>query len=516
MKYFEYHNKYESAFKKRSELTSTILEEDESSTFPSEVDDYLKEGVLRNFIPKELGGDFHNLLQILIMGRSLARRNITGAIAIGQSFLGSLPIWFEGTKVQKEAQSKVLSEAHASCLALTEIEHGSDLSASQCEILHGKLNGKKWCINNATLGHSMTLLCKDQGGLSFVYIRKDKKNFVNLQKLKTHGIRGADISGIDFFDYPVSLDDIVGKQGRALELVSKTMQISRTLCASFSLGASDATLRDTIHFCFNRKLYNQKVIHLQSVRCLLSKALTKSLVCEALAISSTRMASLHPELMPLYSSVVKSFIPSQIDEQIRICAEILGARFYLRESDYPLFQKNLRDHSVVSLFDGSLGVNLALLAPILNKLKILKNSKEAVTLEKLNILSNIDDVDFSKFKLGVRSFDFVINAFFNFEDQDKYFTYNSLIERYEELCENPSNDMSLRNDATEFIKVFSCMNFMLFSHVNKVLDFYKDSSVIDQMIMSILDESSVISFSDDVFSFYENHLVSLFEMEINE
>lgn len=523
MKYSKIHWDFEQIFKSRNILVDDIYNDDEASLFPSEAKVYIQDGVLSYFVPKEFGGKFQNLLQVFVMGRCLARRNVSTAIAIGQSFLGSIPVWIEGSDSLKQRLAQSLKAKGANCLALTELEHGSDLLSSECSLSDNTLSGTKWCINNATLGASMSVLCRDGSGVSLVFIDKKNNEFKNLDKIKTHGIKGADISGIVFNSYPIAEEDIIGRSGRGLEIISKTMQISRTLCASFSLGASDSTLRDTIDFCFKRNLYDKSLLNISSVRTLLSKGLAKSVVCEALAVSATRMASFKPELMSMYASVVKSFIPVQIDEQIKLCSEILGGRYYLRENDYMLFQKNVRDHSVVSLFDGSLGVNLSLLHPILNKLEHFKKNQLLDENDFFNIDTKLEDFSFDHLKLSIRTYDFVISEFFKHANNlgAKYLSVNMLIERYDELIEvfDPSlesQSYAVRCLCTEFITIFSAMNFIMFCENNNILNFYKKTGVIDQIVLSLFEDNLNLSFGDDVFMYYQNHLISLFELEINQ
>ncbi|EQC47747.1 acyl-CoA dehydrogenase [Bacteriovorax sp. Seq25_V] len=517
-----YHDKFEKLFDAKNSLKEDILSDDECSKYPSEASKYISNGVLSYLVPAGYGGSFENIFQTFCMGRALARRNVTTAIAVGQSFLGSLPIWISGNDDLKKRQAAVLLAGGSSCLALTELAHGSDLSSSECEVKDGKLLGTKWCINNATIGKAMTVICKDENALSLVFVDKSEtSHFKNIEKIKTHGIRGADISGIEFDSYPVKDEDYVGSRFKALDTISKTMQISRTLCSSFSLGAADSTFRDTLIFSLDRELYGKKLIEMETVRGLLSKGLARILVCEAMALTATRMSSLKPELMALYSAVVKSFIPTQIGRQIDECKEILGARYYLRENDFPLFQKNLRDHSVVSLFDGSYGVNLSLLLPVIRKMRIYRTQKIESELASLNVNHSLKNLDFSKLKIGLRTSEFIIGEFFNFSDGGEYYTYNVLKERYLEIEERAEdieiNDSMLARDlAIEFTNIFACMNFMLFCHSNDVDSKFKSAAVVDQVIINILENSESIVFSTSYLLGFKDKLVSLFDLEINE
>jgi len=56
---------------------------------------------------------------------------------------------------------------------------------------------------------------------------------------------------------------------------------------------------------------------------------------------------------------VKYFVTTQIETMINNVYVVLGSLFYFRtEHDAGIFQKVLRDNSIISMFDGSTVVNL--------------------------------------------------------------------------------------------------------------------------------------------------------------
>jgi hypothetical protein len=66
-----------------------------------------------------------------------------------------------------------------------------------------------------------------------------------------------------------------------------------------------------------------------------------------------------PQEFSVLSAIAKFFSPFKLDNAQKDLSTVLGARFFLREQHKAgLFQKNLRDSQVVSLFDGSSEVNL--------------------------------------------------------------------------------------------------------------------------------------------------------------
>jgi hypothetical protein len=135
------------------------------------------------------------------------------------------------------------------------------------------------------------------------------------------------------------------------------------MCAALSLGAGDTALRLTLDFALHRPIYRRNVFALAYPRRLLVDAFLDLLMCEALAIAAARAMHLAPEEVSLWSATVKYFVPATIETTLSRLTVVLGGRSYLREGHWHgLFQKIVRDHASVSLFDGSPVVDLEAIA----------------------------------------------------------------------------------------------------------------------------------------------------------
>ncbi|MEO0771528.1 MAG: acyl-CoA dehydrogenase, partial [Cyanobacteria bacterium J06649_4] len=224
------------------------------------------------YIPTACGGKFTSFEEFVAFVRVLARRDLNISIAFTTLFWSFLT-WMAGSDEQKKKLSHLMREEHtAMCLAYSEREHGSDLvggGVTATKVEGGYvLNGEKWPINRATISGVTFVLARTDPeggnrGLSLFMVEKKDLNpaqVYNLPKIKTHGIRAADMSGIGFSDCFVPNSMLLGKEGHGLELGLKGFQITRALCAAFSQGAADTTLRTTLNFAVNRRLYNKTVI----------------------------------------------------------------------------------------------------------------------------------------------------------------------------------------------------------------------------------------------------------------
>lgn len=349
---------------------------DEAEAFPEDACERLNHWGLNAFyVPEHLGGQLNSFKVLFELLRLISRRDLTMAIGHGKTYLGAVAVWVAGNSAQQAALAKLILDYGIVSLGLTEKDHGSDLAANELQYTDGQLMGEKWLINNATRGDALTLFAKTSNdntarNYSLLFIPKkilDPAAFYYLAKIKTHGIRGADMSGIGFRQAQIDSSHFIGNAGSGLEITLKSLQISRTLCASLSLGAGDTALRIALDFAHHRHLYGLNLTQMTHVKEVLQGAFLDLLTCEALALFGLRCLHFCPELMSLYSSVIKYYIPITIEAVFERLTGILGARSYLREAhDLGLFQKMLRDQRLISLFDGSTIVNLQNIAHQIN------------------------------------------------------------------------------------------------------------------------------------------------------
>lgn len=332
-----------------------------SISFPSEL------------VPLSVGGAFSDAERLLALGRSVARRDLTLAVAVGQCFLGALPVWIAGEPAQKRFIADALANGESGALALTERGHGSDIAATETfASVDGsgyRLDGEKWLINNAARGRYLAVLARtdEDGGprgfsLFFVDTLAAHESAPPLEKLRTLGVRGADISGRGFEDTPLDADALVGKVGHGLDLVQKTMQVSRTLCSAFALGAADTALRAAIGFAETRLLYGAPAIGLGAPRASLRDAFVAFHAADVVAHAASRALSITPDQASVTSAIAKTFVPETSLRVVDVATTVLGARHYVREGGHAIVQKVVRDVRLIPLFDGSSSVNRSSLA----------------------------------------------------------------------------------------------------------------------------------------------------------
>lgn len=351
---------------------------DEHEDFPEEACDRLDALGLHGFyVPAAHGGrlaDYEQLMQVM---RTVARRDLTVAVAHGKTYLGAVCVWVGGSPEQCRRLAEAVAARTRVSLALTERAHGSDLLAGEVvaeaagQEADGPagylLSGEKWLINNATRGSLLSVLSRTDpagGPRGYSVLLVDKRalpagTYRHLDKVRTHGIRGADISGIAFDRAPVGAGAVVGEVGGGLETVLKALQLTRTMCAALSLGAADQALALGLDFAAGRSLYGRPLAELPQARRTLAEATADVLASEALSLVAARAVQTLPAELSVVAAVTKYLVPTRTEGVVTALTRLLGARAFLKDVHAGgRFQKVDRDHRIVGLFDGNTLVNL--------------------------------------------------------------------------------------------------------------------------------------------------------------
>ncbi|MGW4730237.1 acyl-CoA dehydrogenase family protein [Streptomyces shenzhenensis] len=349
---------------------------DDKEEFPADICRRFEEwGLPGQYVPVEHGGRLRDYEQVLQLVRAVARRDLTCAIGHGKTYLGGVCVWVAGSAEQGARLGADIMAGVPVSLGLTERAHGSDLLAGEVRTDgtaadgadHWLVSGEKWLINNATRGSVLSLLTRtrpDGGPRGFSVLLVDKReldegSYRHLPKIRTHGIRGADISGIAFDGARVPRGALVGAEGAGLEIVLKALQLTRTMCAALSLGAGDHGLRLGLDFAEERELYGRRLIDLPQARHVLTGAAADVLLHEAVALVAARAVQSQTAELGVTSAVTKYLLPTGTDQVLADLTGLLGARAFLKGVHADgRFQKLQRDHRIVGLFDGNTLVNL--------------------------------------------------------------------------------------------------------------------------------------------------------------
>ncbi|MFC4147270.1 AMP-binding protein [Micromonospora mangrovi] len=345
---------------------------DRAERFPADICRQLDEwGLPRWYVPRRLGGALDDHTEAVALIRAVARRDLTVAVAHGKTYLGGVAAWITPPTPRIGRLARQVLDASPVSLALTEPDRGSDLLAGELRaepVPQGhRLTGTKWLVNNATRGRLLTVLARSRAeggprGFDLFLVDKDELSpdrYAHLPKVRTYGIRGADISGIHLTGAVVPPDARLGPAGSGLETLLKALQLTRTMCAALSLGGGEHALGLAVDFAGQRFPQGRPLLGLPAARAVLADAYADLLLAEALTLTAARAVHVLPDELSVLSAVVKYLLPTRTDATIGALGRFLGARSLLDGVFADgRFQKLQRDHRIVGIFDGNTLVNL--------------------------------------------------------------------------------------------------------------------------------------------------------------
>ncbi|HEX3783257.1 MAG TPA: acyl-CoA dehydrogenase [Pseudonocardiaceae bacterium] len=348
---------------------SRALRADENDDLPTEGIERIRAfGFHRYFVPERLGGDLRASTDILMLFRVIARRDMNVVVS-ELTVLWMMLVWIGGTARQRETYAAmVLRGGVLPCLAYSEPEHGADLAASTlAAVADGGeyvLSGEKWPINRGSTSTHIVVLgttgdhrSQPKRRQSIFLVERAQVTsgtVTGLPRVSTYGLRGCDISGLDFAEARVDASTRLGAEGEGLELALRGLLITRTFCVGLSLGTGDAMLRTAAGFLSERTLYNGPATEIPYVSESLANAYLSLLVAECASLVAMRGLHLHTEQFSIWGNIAKVQVARLVDANAQVLARTLGARYFMRAHEHVgTFQKMFRDGAVISLFDGS-------------------------------------------------------------------------------------------------------------------------------------------------------------------
>ncbi|MFI9589321.1 acyl-CoA dehydrogenase family protein [Nonomuraea sp. NPDC052265] len=349
-----------------------LVEADERERFPHDGLAVIRDwGFGDLLVPRHIGGRLDSYEQLFAAFRALARRDARFAVYYGTTLLAANPVWLWGDGTQQRWLAAAVRDGACGTFAMSEADHGSDLI--NCGVRARRdgdrfvVDGSKWLVGNGNRGTFLTLYART-GTQAFSLLLLDKEKLPEgrwrpLDRVPTLGLRGHDLSGIEFSACPVPEQTLLGKEGSGAAKVLKTLQLTRTLIGGFAMGGLDTALRIALRYAQGRELYGAPITKIPVVGGVLVDAYLDLLIGECTAVPVTRAISAAPGRVSLWSSVVKYLVPAICEEAVAGLATVLSARRYLRtEFAYRHFQKIERDLVIAGIFEGTSHVNLASIA----------------------------------------------------------------------------------------------------------------------------------------------------------
>jgi len=175
-----------------------------------------------------------------------------------------------GTEAQKQLYVRAIAEGREiGAFALTEPQSGSDATAMRCRAVKQAdgsfvVNGKKSWITSGPVARYIVLFAltdPDKGakGITAFMVDTAKPGFFRGKTEPKLGIRASATCEIEFQDYVVTADEVLGQEGEGFKIAMGVLDAGRIGIASQAIGIARAAYEATLAYVKERKAFGAPI-----------------------------------------------------------------------------------------------------------------------------------------------------------------------------------------------------------------------------------------------------------------
>lgn len=252
---------------------------DKSGEFPLDNIRLLGEnGLMGIEVPAEYGGaGMDPIAYVLAMVEIAAADAAHSTIMSVNNSLFCNGILIHGTEEQKQKYVREIAEGkEIGAFALTEPQSGSDATAMRCRAVKQddgsfKVNGKKSWITSGPVAKYIVLFAmtdpdKHARGITAFLIDATREGFQCGKTEPKLGIRASATCEIEFDDYVVQPDEVLGEEGHGFKIAMGVLDAGRIGIASQAIGISRAAYEASIAYAKERHAFGQPIGSFQMIQ----------------------------------------------------------------------------------------------------------------------------------------------------------------------------------------------------------------------------------------------------------
>lgn len=273
----------------RQEVEPQIRRLEHEDIYPYEIVEQMKEmGLFGCIISEDYGGLGLSTLTYARIIERLSRSWMSLSGIVNSHLIMASAVQRHGTPEQKARYLPRFATGELrGGVALTEPDAGTDLQAIRTRATregdHYVVNGTKTWITNSGTGNCVALLVKTDPaaeprhkGMS-VFIAEKGEGFNVVRKLEKLGYRGIDTCELEFKDYRVSAQALIGgTEGRGLQQILSGLELGRINVAARGVGIARAALDEAVAYAQVRKTFGKAIAEHQAIQLLLGEMATRA------------------------------------------------------------------------------------------------------------------------------------------------------------------------------------------------------------------------------------------------
>ncbi|MBZ4370095.1 acyl-CoA dehydrogenase family protein [Corallococcus sp. AS-1-6] len=342
---------------------------DETSDFPKDLISAAFElGLLNMAIPSEYNGVGLTHLEQVIVCEELAWGCAGVATSLIANDLANLPIILAGTDDQKKRLLAPFGEKlKLSCFCLTEPAAGSDVAAmgttARREGDEYVLNGSKCFITNAGYADQFTVFAtldkgKKHKGITCFVVEGRPQGLTTGKHENKMGQRASNTATVTFDEVRVPVANRIGEEGEGFKIAMATLDNSRPLTASISIGIARAALEHSLEYSAQRQTMGKPIREHQAVQFMLAEMAMNTHAARLLTYESAQVLD-EGQRNTLQSSYAKCFAADMAMKVATDAVQVFGGYGYMKE--YPV-EKLMRDAKLIQVYEGTSQVQRLVIA----------------------------------------------------------------------------------------------------------------------------------------------------------
>jgi isovaleryl-CoA dehydrogenase len=266
---------------------------DRTNAFPHELWRKMGDvGLLGITVEEEYGGTAMGYLAHCVAMEEISRGSASVGLSYGaHSNLCVNQIRRNGSEAQKRRYlPKLVSGEHVGALAMSEPGSGSDVVSMRLRADRKGdryvLNGNKMWITNGPDADTLVVYAKTDvhagpKGITAFLVEKGMKGFSTAQKLDKLGMRGSNTCELVFVDCEVPAENILGAEGRGVQVLMSGLDYERAVLAAGPLGIMAACMDVVLPYVHDRQQFGQPIGEFQLMQGKVADMYSTMMACKA-------------------------------------------------------------------------------------------------------------------------------------------------------------------------------------------------------------------------------------------
>ena len=356
----------DNAARAASELSTTIMDIDRQTGHSKEWWDGLhvleNEGLLRLYIPKDMGGEGADILSLVLAQEEVAKVDGGYANIISHEACAYAIFTHSRDAELRERAVQRMAEGALTCIAITEPDTGADLAQMKTE---ARRDGDGWIIN----GHKRVASLAGAARMFLVFALTDpSKGTRGISAfVMDEGTSGLSVGEVDdlmgFRQLPpadvhldnvrVSQSQLLGEEGGAFKIFAQALNMGRLGGGTQALGIAQGAFEHALTYAKKRKTFGKPLIEHQAIQFSLAEMATQIEASRALIYQVARWMDAAEDITSREAAKLCAMVKSQASDmamKVTIDAvQVFGAYGNYRENHV---ERLMRDAKVTQLVDG--------------------------------------------------------------------------------------------------------------------------------------------------------------------